>query len=85
VAVFPGGFGTFDEFFELLTLIQTGKMQPIPVLLFGGDYWDRVINFRAIAEEGLIGFDDLELFYRVDTAEEAWDKIVDFYALETGD
>jgi uncharacterized protein (TIGR00730 family) len=85
VAVFPGGFGTFDEFFELLTLIQTGKMQPIPVLLFGGDYWDRVINFNAIAEEGMIGFDDLDLFHRVDTAEEGWQRIVDFYALETGD
>jgi len=85
VAVFPGGFGTFDEFFELLTLIQTGKMQPIPVLLFGGDYWDRVINFNAIAEEGLIGFDDLDLFHRVDSAEEGWQRIVDFYALETGD
>ena len=85
VAVFPGGFGTFDEFFELLTLIQTGKMQPIPVLLFGGDYWDKVINFNAIAEEGMIGFDDLELFHRVDSAEEGWQRIVDFYALETGD
>jgi uncharacterized protein (TIGR00730 family) len=85
VAVFPGGFGTFDEFFELLTLIQTGKMQPIPVLLFGADYWDKVINFQAIADEGLINPDDLELFHRVDNADEAWARIVDFYALETGD
>jgi uncharacterized protein (TIGR00730 family) len=85
VAVFPGGFGTFDEFFELLTLIQTGKMQPIPVLLFGGDYWDRVINFNAIAEEGLIAPRDLDLFHRVETAAEGWERIVDFYALETGD
>ena len=51
--MFPGGFGTFDEFFELLTLIQTGKMKPIPVLLFGGDYWDRVVNFAGPA--ALIG------------------------------
>eukprot|EP01037_Dinobryon_pediforme_P010517 gene10517-10585_t len=85
VAVFPGGFGTFDEFFELLTLIQTGKMKPIPILLFGGDYWDRVINFKAIAEEGLINPEDLDLFHRVETAEEGWARIVDFYALETGD
>jgi uncharacterized protein (TIGR00730 family) len=85
VAVFPGGFGTFDEFFELLTLIQTGKMQPIPILLFGGDYWDRVINFNAIAEEGLIAAADLDLFHRVETATEGWARIVDFYALETGD
>lgn len=85
VAVFPGGFGTFDELFELLTLVQTGKMKPIPILLFGGDYWDRVVNFRAIAEEGLIDFKDLDLFHRVETAEQGWAKIVDFYALETGD
>ena len=55
------------------------------MLLFGGDYWDRVINFNAIAEEGLIGFNDLDLFRRVETADEAWQTIVDFYALETGD
>ena len=85
VAVFPGGFGTFDEFFELLTLIQTGKMQPIPILLYGGDYWDRVINFQAIADEGLIAPKDLDLFHRVETAAEGWARIVDFYALETGD
>ncbi|MEO0032622.1 MAG: hypothetical protein RIS94_2380 [Pseudomonadota bacterium] len=82
VAVFPGGFGTFDEFFELLTLIQTGKMKPIPILLFGADYWNKVINFRAIAEEGVIGFEDLELFHMVESAEEAWDHIVQFYAID---
>jgi predicted Rossmann-fold nucleotide-binding protein len=60
-------------------------MQPIPVLLFGGDYWDRVINFNAIAEEGLIAPRDLDLFHRVETAEAGWARIVDFYALETGD
>lgn len=85
VAVFPGGFGTFDEFFELLTLIQTGKMKPIPVLLFGGDYWDKVINFNVIAEEGMIAPADLELFHRVDSAAQGWQRVVDFYALETGD
>ncbi len=55
VAVFPGGFGTFDETFELLTLIQTGKMKPIPILLFGEEFWNRVINFKALCEEGTIG------------------------------
>ena len=66
VAVFPGGFGTFDEFFELLTLIQTGKMKPIPILLFGRDFWNRVINFEALAEEGVINFEaDLDLFHLV--------------------
>ena len=54
VAVFPGGFGTFDEFFELLTLIQTGKVRPLPILLFGKEFWTRVIDFQALAEEGVI-------------------------------
>jgi hypothetical protein len=84
VAVFPGGFGTFDEFFELLTLIQTGKMQPIPVLLFGADYWKRVINFEAIAEEGVINHADLKLFHMVETAQEAWGHITAFYGLDCG-
>ena len=54
VAVFPGGFGTFDEFFELLTLIQTGKVRPLPILLFGKEFWTRVIDFEALVEEGVI-------------------------------
>jgi uncharacterized protein (TIGR00730 family) len=82
VAVFPGGFGTLDEFMELLTLIQTGKMQPIPILLFGRDYWNRVINFEAMAEEGVINANDTELFHWVETAEEGWQKIVAFYELD---
>ena len=82
VAVFPGGFGTFDEFFELLTLIQTGKMKPIPILLFGKDFWNRVIDFEALAEEGVINFDDLKLFHMVENAEDAWRHITGFYDLE---
>ncbi len=82
VAVFPGGFGTFDEFFELLTLIQTGKMERIPVLLFGGDFWNRVIDWDVLGEEGTISPRDLELFTMVETAEEAWDHVKDFYELE---
>ena len=82
VAVFPGGFGTFDEFFELLTLIQTGKMKPIPILLFGKDFWNRVVNFEAIAEEGTISKKDLDLFHWCETADEAWTHISDFYELE---
>ena len=82
VAVFPGGFGTLDEFMELLTLIQTGKMKPIPILLFGREYWDRIINFEALAEEGVINEADLELFRWVETADEAWGHIVAFYGLE---
>jgi len=84
VAVFPGGFGTLDELLDLLTLIQTKKMKPIPVLLFGEDYWRRVIDFDAMAEEGVIGFDDTSLFNRVETAEEAWAKIAEFYDLDCG-
>ncbi|MEL7198337.1 MAG: LOG family protein [Pseudomonadota bacterium] len=82
VAVFPGGFGTFDEFFELLTLIQTGKMKPIPILLFGKDFWNRVVNFEAIAEEGTISKKDLDLFHWCETADDAWEHIAQFYELE---
>ena len=79
VAVFPGGFGTFDEMFELLTLIQTGKIKPIPVLLFGRDFWTRVINFDALVDEGVISAHDINLFRFVETAEEAWDAVQQFY------
>ena len=59
VAVFPGGYGTFDEMFELLTLVQTGKVRPLPILLFGKDYWNRVVNFQAMVDEGVISPHDL--------------------------
>jgi uncharacterized protein (TIGR00730 family) len=81
VAVFPGGFGTFDEFFELLTLIQTGKMKPMPILLFGKDFWSRVVNWEALAEEGTISKADLDLFRWCETAEEAWRHISAFYEI----
>ena len=84
LAVFPGGFGTLDEFLETLTLIQTGKMKPIPVLLYGKEYWDRIINFEAMAEEGVINPEDLELFHWVETAEEGWHAISRFYGLDCG-
>ena len=83
VAVFPGGFGTFDEFFELLTLIQTGKMKPIPIMLFGRDFWTRVVDFEAIAEEGTISKKDLDLFHWCETADEAWAHIAEFYELDS--
>ncbi len=82
VAVFPGGFGTLDEFLELLTLIQTGKMKPIPVLLFGKEFWSKVVNFEALAEEGTINHADLDLFKWCETAEEAWCHIAEFYHLK---
>ena len=75
VAVFPGGVGTFDELFELLTRVQTGKMAPIPILLFGREFWNRVVNFEALAEEGVISPRDLELLHFVETADEAWDHV----------
>ncbi|NOZ33148.1 MAG: LOG family protein [Alphaproteobacteria bacterium] len=75
VAIFPGGFGTLDEFFETLTLIQTGRMERIPLLLFGSKFWSRAINLEALAEEGTISPEDLDLFTIVDSAEDAWDKV----------
>ncbi len=85
VAVFPGGFGTFDETFELLTLIQTGKIKPMPVLLFGKEFWTRVVDFEGLAEEGVISPADLSLFEFVETAAEAWQKISAFYERERQD
>jgi uncharacterized protein (TIGR00730 family) len=79
VAVFPGGFGTFDEFFELLTLIQTGKVRPLPILLFGREFWTRVVDFHALAEEGVISPGDLDLFHWCEDADEAWKFVVDYY------
>jgi hypothetical protein len=75
LVVFPGGFGTLDELFETLTLIQTKKITSIPVLLFGRDFWQRIVNFEALVEEGTISAKDLELFTYVETAEEAWEII----------
>lgn len=75
LAVFPGGFGTLDELFETMTLIQTQKVKPIPILLFGQKFWERVINFNALVEEGTISPHDLDLFQYVETAEEAWEII----------
>ena len=79
LAAFPGGFGTFDELFELLTLIQTGKIKPIPVLLYGREFWDRVVNFRALVDEGVVSPGDLNLFHYCETAEEGWQFVEDFY------
>ena len=79
LAAFPGGFGTFDELFELLTLIQTRKIDPIPVLLYGKDFWNRVVDFEALCEEGVISPRDLDIFTMVETAEEGWDVVKDFY------
>jgi len=79
LAAFPGGFGTFDELFELLTLIQTGKVAPIPVLLFGRDFWERVVNFDALVEEGVVSERDLGIFTYVESAAEGWAVVQKFY------
>ncbi|MDQ3247107.1 MAG: LOG family protein [Pseudomonadota bacterium] len=79
VAVFPGGFGTFDEFFELLTLIQTGKVRPLPVLLFGREFWSKVVDFQALADEGVIAQHDLELFHWCEDPVEAWAFVERYY------
>jgi predicted Rossmann-fold nucleotide-binding protein len=71
VCVFPGGFGTLDEMFESLTLIQTGRMKPVPFLLFGREWWETVINWNHLADAGVISSQDLTLFQFVETAEEA--------------
>ena len=81
VAIFPGGFGTLDEFFETLTLIQTGRMERIPLLLFGMEFWRRVINFDALAEAGTISPEDPGLFTVVDTAEAGWNVVRRHYNL----
>jgi len=81
IAVFPGGFGTMDEMFETLTLIQTQRMERIPFLLFGKDFWNKVINFKELANQGTISPDDINLFNFVDTAEEGWGLIKNHYEL----
>ena len=81
LVAFPGGFGTMDELFEVLTLVQTGKAKPVPIVLFGSDYWKRFINFEVLVEEGTISPEDLSLFRYVDNAEEAWCLVRDFYQL----
>jgi len=81
VAIFPGGFGTLDEFFETLTLIQTGRMDRVPLLLFGIEFWNKVINFEALAEAGTISPEDPDLFTVVDSAEDGWAVVQKHYNL----
>lgn len=81
LVAFPGGFGTLDELFETLTLIQTRKAERVPVILYDKAFWQRLINFEMLSEEGLISPQDLELIQFVDTPEQAWQIIYDFYQL----
>ena len=79
---FPGGFGTLDELFEVITLVQCKKAKPVPILLFGSDYWKRLINLDVLVEEGAISPEDLKLFQYVDDPQTAWEHIVRFYDLK---
>ncbi|QIL69270.1 TIGR00730 family Rossman fold protein [Diaphorobacter sp. HDW4B] len=81
LVAFPGGFGTLDELFEVLTLVQTGKAKALPIILFGSEFWKKLINFDALVEQGTISASDLKLFKYVDDPAEAWQIIKDFYKL----
>ena len=79
LVAFPGGFGTMDELFETLTLVQCKKAKPVPIILFGTDYWKRLFNLEMLLEEGAIHEEDLKLFNYVDDIKEAWYLIKNFY------
>jgi len=79
LVAFPGGYGTLDELFEALTLVQTGKKSKIPIVLFGRDYWKRLINFNVLVEEGMISPEDARLLTVVEKAEEGWEVIREFW------
>jgi uncharacterized protein (TIGR00730 family) len=81
LVAFPGGFGTLDELFEVITLVQTRKARQVPIVLFGSDYWKRLINFEMLVDEGVISPADLDLFQFADEPEKAWDVIKTFYRL----
>jgi uncharacterized protein (TIGR00730 family) len=81
LVAFPGGFGTMDELFETLTLVQCKKAKPVPIVLFGTEYWKKVFHPENMLEEGVIAEEDLDLFHYVDTVEDAWEVIRAFYAL----
>jgi len=81
MVAFPGGFGTLDELFEVITLVQTKKAHPIPIILFGTDYWKRLVNMDVLVEEGAISPEDLNLLHYTDDPQDAWDTIRNFYNL----
>jgi len=79
LVAFPGGFGTLDELFEVLTLVQTRKIKPVPIVLVGEEYWRRAIDIGFLADEGVIDAEDRELFWFAETADEIWSSILDWY------
>lgn len=82
LVVFPGGYGTLDELFVTLTLIQTRTIKPLPVILVGKDYWRKAFDVDFLADEGVIDFEDRELFWYAETAQEAWDDILNWYHIK---
>ena len=78
---FPGGFGTLDELFETLTLVQCKKAKPVPIVLFGSEHWKRLLNLQLLIDEGAISPEDMHLFQYVDTVDAAWQAIEDFYGI----
>ena len=82
LVAFPGGMGTLDELFEVLTLVQTRKVKPVPIVLFGTQYWKRLVNFDVMVEEGTISKEDLDLFTYTDDPQVAWDTIKAYYKLD---
>jgi uncharacterized protein (TIGR00730 family) len=83
LVVFPGGFGTLDEFFDAITLRQTRRMQEIPIVMYGREYWERVVDFQFLADEGVIEDEHLKLIDFAETPQEAWDIITRFHHTET--
>ena len=81
IVAYPGGFGSFDELFEVLTLMQTKKVERFPIILVGKSFWQEVINFKQMLEHGVIDQVDMQLIHFVETAEEAWAIIRDWYQL----
>lgn len=82
ITVFPGGFGTLDELFETLTMIQTGRMERVPLILFGEVFWRKIINFDALAEFGSIAPEDVDLIHFAETAEDGWKIVCHYYGIE---
>ena len=81
IVAYPGGFGSFDELFEVLTLMQTKKVAVFPIILVVKDFWSEMVNFKQMAQFGVIDQDDMRLIHLVETAEEAWKVIADWYQL----
>ena len=79
LVAFPGGYGTFDELFEVLTLVQTRKIKPIPIVLVGESYWRRVVDIDYLVDEGVIDPEDRDLFWFAETAQEIWDGILHWH------